>query len=314
MITWLDHYIRGARKGIPEPMLRQMPDVRTDLDAMRLMVAATIHQAQASPDLASTPEMASKIALYTAIAPLILPGGAPDPLCIQLTLDLAADLSEAKAPDVSDPDHIIQDRRVVYLDLPHRAVLVGHLEIRALAIKATPGVTPLVTVVLTEYGQDSISGRYGWDWGREGTVYGSAIEDVDTEVMRVQVEDLARLSILYWISGEGRTDLPHVPEDRLVALRPDKQSARQKTHSLFRVVSLASPHGRFGRTGSEHGGSGWKLGVRSRVRGHFRWQPHGPERKLRRLQWIAAHERGPVGGETRPDLHVLRNYQAGSAE
>lgn len=307
-MTWLDYYIKGARAGIPAAALRQLPGVRTDLDAMRLMIAGTIQAAAEAKSTGDTPELQARLALYTALAPLLLPGGAKDPLCLMLTPELAADLAEAKAPDTPEPDRIIEERGVVYLDLPHRALLIGHLQVRAIVIKATPGIAPLVTAILTEYGENPMSGRYGWDWGREGSVYGSAMEDVDLEMMREQVEDLVRLALLYWASGSGgsQEQLPHVSEERLAALKPEKQSARQKTHSLFRVARLSSPPDRFGRGGGDRSAGGWALGVRVRVRGHFRWQPHGPERALRRLQWIAAHERGPSDGETRPDLHVLR--------
>lgn len=304
MQTWIDFYIKGARESLGG--IAKAAGIRTDLEAMRVLVA----QALARPLLPRTEVERTRAALLTAMAPLVIPEMGASPICARLDRELVEDFAGAAAPDTPEPRRVIEQAGVVYLDLPHRSLLVGdRLELRAVIIKSSPTQpVPLVVAVLTEVGTNPIAGRYSWGWGRPMTVEGADIEGLDREVLRQQVEDLASLAILYWSSVPvaERAQVPHIPEERLAALKPDKQAARQKTHSIFQVVDLKPPADRFGRTAEERGQGGWKLGVRVRVRGHFRWQPWGEGRKLRRLQWVRAHERGPKDAEKRPELHVLR--------
>jgi hypothetical protein len=46
-----------------------------------------------------------------------------------------------------------------------------------------------------------------------------------------------------------------------------------------------------------------RLDFRFQVRGHFRWQPHGPGRELRRLQWIDPYLKGPADAPVRVPLY-----------
>lgn len=53
-------------------------------------------------------------------------------------------------------------------------------------------------------------------------------------------------------------------------------------------------------------GKKWSLQHRVRVMGHWRQQPHGPEKKLRKLKWIAPHWRGPTYAEMVEKGYVVR--------
>jgi hypothetical protein len=53
-------------------------------------------------------------------------------------------------------------------------------------------------------------------------------------------------------------------------------------------------------------GGGTKLLVRFMVRGHWRRQPHGPERQERKLIWIRPHYKGPDLAATINKPYVVR--------
>lgn len=168
--------------------------------------------------------------------------------------------------------------------------------------------TVLLLAILTKPGSDRMSARLGWIVDRDGQPVGDVAaetpEPVDTDLVRRRVTDLVTLLMLYRMTAapSETTELPHVATGDLAGLSAKKQQARQKTHSLFRIVRLSSPPDRFGRPAAERGTGTWHLDHRVRVRGHFRWQPHGPGLRLRRLQWIAAHYRGPEDTPERVDL------------
>lgn len=96
--------------------------------------------------------------------------------------------------------------------------------------------------------------------------------------------------------------LPRVHSQDLDHLSKKKQGAKAKRFTLFKIVRLDSPSDRFGRTDGDRHASGWTLGQRIQVRGHFRWQAYGPQHGQRRLQWIKAYEKGPIDGEQKLPL------------
>lgn len=53
-------------------------------------------------------------------------------------------------------------------------------------------------------------------------------------------------------------------------------------------------------------GNGSPLTVRYSVRGHWRNQPHGPARSLRKLMWIQPYWKGPEDGPVSPATHVTK--------
>lgn len=56
------------------------------------------------------------------------------------------------------------------------------------------------------------------------------------------------------------------------------------------------------------GGSGREYECRWIVRGHYRQQPYGPNRSMRRKQWIPPHVAGPADKPLRlkPTVHIWR--------
>ena len=325
-LTWLDWYISGAR----EKLAQQLPgraeksltsitsrSVATDREAMFLMSLAAMESYLKSIDcrIHEVPVSDSGIAAYTfhgALVAITCPKPAefceilsgaylPPPSAIKLSGDLARDLSRAKAPRTEDwlPEAM---RATWYFDVPHRALLVGPHQVRAIMLQPTPKQVPAVAgiLILTQPGDNEIAGRFVWmlAGGTDDQLYGCADTDIDYDAVREAASDFVKLVLLYHkqIEKEPPFWLPKV-RSGFTGLSRKKQKARQKTHSMFSVRELRSPVDRFGRTGTGQGG--WRLEHRSKVREHFRWQPHGPKSALRRLQFIAEHYRGPEEGEKR---------------
>jgi hypothetical protein len=71
--------------------------------------------------------------------------------------------------------------------------------------------------------------------------------------------------------------------------------ARLEPRSNVTVIYTRKPSRPAGEPGTRlHHDHRWA------VSGHWRWQPHGPGRAERRLQWIAPHIKGPEGAPLRP--------------
>lgn len=285
-------------------------------------------------------------AIYFLGSNPVLADGSPwhSPLALQITPELARDFQGVKAPATDAYREIFDTHKTVYVDLPPdtvrwdqevcvRGIFVvldlvrltdltsfwmKHGEpvlhpdrfpkLNILAILQGPGRLSSENLYTFGFAEDEPYSAYGLLRGGER---GSFAAHADTFAPRMeQITDLARLAILYHMSGEGqREEVPHYPPDKLPALkRLDKQRAKQKTHSLFRVTRLSSPPGAFGHTAeTRESGAAWRLDHRVRVRTHFRWQACGKGWKEHRLRVIAAHERGPKEAPlvVKPELHVL---------
>lgn len=267
-------------------------------------------------------------------------GDDKDTLAIQITPELGADFYGAKAPDAPEALEMIKQHGIVYIDFPSgtysfggryelRAILVVD-ESKSLEDDEDEDETPervkrlqqtygdryfRALAVLRKPGQRMSDVGLSFTYGGEDETHQTSdfLKElgVDLAAFKGQVEDLIRLSLLYYKSEEGRREtLPYIEPARLERLPRQKQRAKQKQFSIFNIVRLHAPLGRFGREQTEHAPrEGWTLGVRVPVRGHFRWQAYGPGHSLRRLQWIAAHERGPKDAPTKIDLHVLESHR-----
>ena len=91
---------------------------------------------------------------------------------------------------------------------------------------------------------------------------------------------------------------PTLVERRLA--EPDKHTARayqrcQQPLPGVTIIDLRSAYAPDQReeTGSDPAGRRYRH--RWVVRGHWRYQPYGPEHSLRRKQWIPVHLKGPDG-------------------
>jgi hypothetical protein len=122
---------------------------------------------------------------------------------------------------------------------------------------------------------------------------------VDLHEVLKGLESFAYLAITYVLTemelaeGQPWQELPHLPADD-PRRHGRKARAVAKKFSLFRVWQVTGR--RLDRGERGRSGGGWKLGHRITVSGHYRLQPYGSGRKLRRLRWIAQHGRGPRDG------------------
>jgi hypothetical protein len=99
----------------------------------------------------------------------------------------------------------------------------------------------------------------------------------------------------------ARRAIPQVdPEVRRREDRATRRNARGL--SLFKIERLSEPADRFGRGAGRRSTTEWELGRRIGVRGHYKMQPYGPEKRWRKLIFVSRHMRGPV---TAPPLHSM---------
>ncbi|WP_431858753.1 hypothetical protein [Azospirillum sp.] len=227
-------------------------------------------------------------------------------VAVQPSRELVALLSHAKAP--ADHGALANSDLMVaswYVDLPHGSLLVGDLGVRAVFTQPSlrhGGVA--VSAVLCVPGSNRVSGRLMWVAG-DGEAMGIAAADVDRRLLAEQVEDFLSLLALY---RQHADTAQHGQLPRMTREMATSRKARQhhKKVSLFTVETLAPPPDRFGRRHSL-GEGGWQLGWRSSVAGHFKMQPHGPGRSLRKLIFVDAYERGPDDGPRKHRLERLSN-------
>jgi hypothetical protein len=346
MLSWLDTYIREIGDYL-EPAKREMGSKDSlDWKAFQYAVGYLERKPRMIAEIAqglmgvSRDTMDFFNTLLVMFMGMYYVGDDRETLAIQITPELGADFYGAKAPDAPEALEMIKQHGIVYIDFPSgtyafgsqyelRAILVvdethslerdedeeetperiarlkaayGDRYFRALAVLRKPGARMSDVGLTFTYGGDEETHQTGNFLAELG---------IDRAVFKGQVEDLIRLSLLYYKSEEGRREtLPYIEPARLERLPRQKQRAKQKQFSIFNIVRLHAPVGRFGRVQTEQAPrEGWTLGVRVPVRGHFRWQAYGPGHTLRRLQWIAAHERGPKDAPTKIDLHVLESHR-----
>ena len=113
----------------------------------------------------------------------------------------------------------------------------------------------------------------------------------DRDILKEQINHWLRLLILYQYSQETapKDYLPSFSATAFDKLKRKKQQASIKTKTLFKIQILDKPENNFGRQLLGHT---WTLDHIVAVSGHFRWQPHGPERSLRKLIWIDDYVKG----------------------
>lgn len=146
------------------------------------------------------------------------------------------------------------------------------------------------------------------DYDQGGTEESLNITNVE---LQEQVQELVKLALLYYITQDTPgviKPLPQVTEKAYKAIQSEKKrNAKLKSHTLFKVLRLESPRGRFGRTDQDRiPQGGWKLDHRIPVRGHYRWQAVGEKWKDHKLIYVARHSRGPKDAPERPELTIIR--------
>ena len=326
MLTWLDYYIQGAAENLGnatgEPDSFDGDDVasmailsalnlerltkyankrRIDSDeAVAAMLSSCIHAftAQAIPDdlhrvLQHDQEgLARKLYTLQALRP---------------SADLLDTLRHAKAPATNDWKEPLLSA-TWYFDIPDKALRLGpSLQLRAMFTQPSLRDTVATVCILTAPGSNKIAGRFAWIWGQSTLVYGLRIPGVNPQTVRDHLEHLLRLLVLYAQVAEKAefAPLPRITAQELSGLKPKKRKARLKKASLFTVRELKPPKDRFGRQLSKSSKSGWRLDQAVEVRGHFRWQPHGPKHSKRKMIWIEPYVRGPKDHAPKPILKML---------
>jgi hypothetical protein len=159
-----------------------------------------------------------------------------------------------------------------YIDLPHRMVLLGDSQVRAVFMMPVLEKGYRVTAVVTDPGGDKIKGRVLWPLGEPARNYGYTIAEIDMNTVADQINDLIRLLVLYRATAARaqRSSVARMSAEQLDR-SPRRISQNRKKTSLFSVERLAVPADRFGRRPAEGRKSGaWSLGWRSEVSGHFR--------------------------------------------
>lgn len=342
-MTWLDQYVRQMAVNHRAPSFK-LPDGRefanpylselkgvTDLEVVAHFIEGTVANVQESYALAKAHEavsgkdfVLSGLMQAEAVKDFVLPEQ-KRLLALSIDQDLLEDFAGAEPPE-TDYEAILSRYDTIYVDLPPGKLMFSeYLYLRAIVLYRDTRGHRRVFCPLPLLGQKvhlDFQIEIGWDWGvpvppdhdpmiRPNDEHtGEPMEEGRrASEIREEVEALVKLALLYHHSGASPTVfLPHVDNARLRKLgSAKKQAAKQKSGSLFKVAVLKSPDDRFGRTDVERQTKGsYKLGVRTTVRGHFRWQAHGPKHSLRRLTWIAPFARGPKDGPDRPELHVLR--------
>lgn len=234
---------------------------------------------------------------------------------IRPTADLVDALADARVPAGTETAFLdaLREGGMWYIDLPHRALMVGSVQVRALFVgtaeTADGQSRAYAHAVLTRPSSNDPVGRALWTWGdRRGMIGWRDDPGLDMSIVAEQAEALVHLLVLYRATADRaqRAEVPCIDAaalDRNLRRLPQN---RKKT-SLFRVETLASPPDRFGRAKAP-GAGGWKLGSpawRSSVTGHFKMQAHGPKSALRKLIYVAGYERGPVDGPRKATLEIL---------
>lgn len=120
------------------------------------------------------------------------------------------------------------------------------------------------------------------------------------------------MNVILYASMEGAEseDIVANKEARQIIERLKKLHSGKKRENLKEKLRGMHQNRRtvLGRSVTAQRG-GWHLTVRVRVRGHWRNQPHGPGRSLRRLQWIEPFWRGPDNDVAEPVTEVASASQ-----
>lgn len=328
-VTWLDWYAEGAARrfaNIRIPGFEQADDAQA-LWIMSVSALAQLAETNHNGDLLQDSALAQYV-FFGSVASLVAPTGEAWNRCqqfvgpqkaeaikellhggegLKLSKKLVRSFAHAKAPDTQEWITTAK-RHGWYFDLPHHALMLGGHQVRAILTHPSSLGSVSAVAVLTEPGSDEINGRYAWMLiGNADLPTGSGIDEagVSREELRQRASDFIILALLYY---QSLGDVPMLP--RRFPTKAGKRSIQERlahrSRSLFAVRSLPDPLGNLGRPSepAPTSGQGWKLDHRVLVRGHFRWQPHGPERQLRRLIWIEPHERGADLAEKPPMLYM----------
>lgn len=230
---------------------------------------------------------------------------------LQPDAPLIRTLADARSPADREGylDRALAEGGTWYIDLPHKSVLLGDTEVRAVFLMPALKAGYRVTAVLTHPATNTIKGRMLWPLGNPDGNYGYTLTGARLGTAAEQVNDLVRLLVLYRAATDRdqRTELPRMDAQQLDR-SPRRIPQNRKKTSLFRVERLAAPADQLGRRLTA-GQAAWTLGWRTEVSGHFKLQPHGVGRSLRKLIWIDSYQRGPEDAPHKVTLERLSDFQ-----
>lgn len=334
-LTWLDWYASGAADTLAKSGLPGAKSKMADDEALWVMCMLSLSQiddADAPARLNWSDSDLAQYVFFGAVAAIVPPQGetrkhwrqffAENPTVeptllggkgIKLSARLVQAFAYAKAPQTEDWKSLVTAHGW-YLDLPHRSLMIGNRQIRAIFTHPDTLGGVAAVAILTEPGSDSMAGRYAWMLvGKTDYPAGCAdVADIDALDVQRRANDFIALALLYYRSLEHCETLPRCQTGP--HLSKIQKRLERKTKSLFVVHNLPDPVGNLGRPAepmAETDGNGWRLDHRVTVRGHFRWQPVGEGRARRELRWIAEHHRGEDLPE-KPKLIPLRKTQSRS--
>lgn len=266
-----------------------------------------------------------------------LPQSGP-PVGLLLTRDTASLLSNADPPQDewrrrtfgSGPGE--EGLSGVYVDVPHGALRIGDsLQIRTLF--AVPWTTSdsndilywtgalLVHVLVTKAGSEHECGSIFVVVNADDTITLAAIDEhtplggLDTEeatdgaawvtLYRRIVENAVRfLRLVLAYRRYGPSEVRQSVRQTPAADAISNRFRPRKTESLFAITRLNPARDRLGRAAKATPAS-WSMTAQQEVSGHFKLQPHGPARTLRKLIWIDSYPRGPEGAPIKPRAVAL---------
>lgn len=167
-------------------------------------------------------------------------------------------------------------------------------------------------VCLTSYGTSDYSAETHLDLVGIGT-FGREVasvqegEQTHPAVNTKDAHDLASLGARLMVLLARRPQDPESKDVRIAVVKAEAKDAKRlcKKRGISREVNVLYLQPEKAQTLGTGGGS---TPSRHRVRAHWRWQPYGPGRTLRRWTLVAEHERGTGELDTRE-----RVYAAGRA-
>jgi len=334
MLTWLDHLCRQAASLVDAKWHGGDPRKAYGFYLYRFL--------QNVQEKASAFEDILDEAFHVAVAPFIrdfFPAGATvsvgdgsqfgRPLGLVLTRGTANLLSAADSSNILDETWraALGPGRVVYVDVPHGAILlnIGREATDIVQLRAIfaapflpldmPGHT-LFIAQMTDRGSERGRGRIGGLLCPDGQIsrFGSTktgqsavdwplrppfAHPLTEKIVLGRTGTFLRLVLAYHFFGppEAREFIAATPTVKLRNGKP------RNNESLFAITRLHESRA-VGRPQNTIQSS-WSLTNRQEVAGHFKLQPHGPQRSLRRLIWIDAYERGPEDAPVKPRAYVV---------
>lgn len=304
-LTWLDFYASGAAEKLRAGGYPGAAEF-SDSEALWVMAIGWVASGEISPAVPAA-DMA-QFSFFGAVAAFVAPPNVRDPEKIfgidepkframfaggrglKLSPRLTRALAHARAPDTTEVLDML-GQHCWYLDVPHRALMLGERQVRAILTQPNAHGGVVAVAVLTAPGSDEMAGRYAWMIAGDTAIpTGCADTEIDPAELQRRASDFVKLALLYYRSLEHTELLPR----RIGPQRGTKIQRKLERHtkSLFAIHVLPEPKGNFGRPVEPGDGNGWRLDHRVTVRGHFRWQPVGEGRARRELRWIAEHQRG----------------------